>query len=144
MTQWTELLGITVAGLTGIAGIISVLTWQTAKGRAEAAKATAEAAKTQAETKAILARVDEQVSNSHDSNLRVDLDAVGAGVEQLSVKLDEVAGQLACEIAGVRIDLRQIRADLADETRARNQLDTDAHQTHRDMYQRIHALEHDE
>lgn len=61
-----------------------------------------------------LAAVKAEVKNSHETNLRDDVDEIAEAVKRLSEKLDDViAGQRRhdAEIGGVRTDLRQERQE---------------------------------
>ena len=137
--------------LTAVAGVLTVLLVQ-------ARQAAAEARHRDAETQQILAQIahdtrsaNAQVSNTHDTNLREDLDGVGLGVANLSDKLTEVAQQQrvmsyqqqqvsaeiarqAEQLAGLASDVREIRASTT--TLAQN-----SHNTHAEIFGRIRTLE---
>ena len=124
--------------LTAIAGLLTAIGTLVSVLFVHARKAAAEAEQTRAETKEILARIDhkssvtvEQVRNSHpDSNLRDDLDKVADMLRQvhgLAARTDQQMTIMAAE----QRELRQ-RVD---------RLDSDKHDTHKELYDRLRAIE---
>lgn len=131
MAEWGVLLGAIAAVLTALAGLVTALF-------VNARKARAEAEQTRAETKEILARIDhkssvtvEQVRNSHpDGNLRDDIDKVSRLLEQVHGLASRTDQQMTI-VAAEQRELRQ-RVD---------RLDSDKHDTHKELYDRLRAIE---
>ena len=124
--------------LTAIAGLLTAIGTLVSVLFVHARKAAAEAEQTRAETKEILARIDhkssvtvEQVRNSHpDSNLRDDLDKVADMLRQvhgLAARTDQQMTIMAAE-------QRQLRQRV-------DRLDSDKHDTHKELYDRLRAIE---
>ena len=59
---------------------------------------------------AVLEEVREQVSNSHDSNLRDDVDRVDAKVDQVDTKVDRLTGTVEALVRGFEAFAREQRA----------------------------------
>ena len=124
--------------LTAIAGLLTAIGTLVSVLFVHARKAAAEAEQTRAETKEILARIDhkssvtvEQVRNSHpDSNLRDDLDKVADMLRQVHGLASRTDQQMTIMAAEQR-ELRQ-RVD---------RLDSDKHDTHKELYDRLRAIE---
>ena len=62
---------------------------------------------------AVLEEVREQVSNSHDSNLRDDVDRIDAKVDQVDTKVDRLTGRIDELMRGFEIFAREIRTSAA-------------------------------
>lgn len=141
-----ELLAAITALVLALAGLLGVLLVQSVKARAEAAKTAAEISAMRIDT----AETAEQVKNSHDTNLRDDLDAIHATVRSMADAVDRAETGVADVSVDIRRidtrqqgmvdDLRQVRGDLADERNARELLDKHAHDTHADIYRRLNSI----
>ena len=155
-----ELLAAITALVLALAGLLGVLLVQSVKARSEAAKTAAEISAMRINT----AETAEQVKNSHATNLRDDLDATNltvmhtaaavgrmeAAVSRLEVvwtdtaddirRIDTRQQGMVDDLRQVRDDQQQIRADLADERKARELLDKHAHDTHADIYRRLNSI----
>ena len=141
-----EMLAAITALVVALAGLLGVLLVQSVKARSEAAKTAAEISAMRSDTAATA----EQVKNSHDTNLRDDLDAIHATVMSMAAAVDRAetgVTDLAIDIRridtrqqGMVDDLRQVRGDLADERKARELLDKHAHDTHADIYTRLNTI----
>ena len=124
--------------LTAIAGLLTAIGTLVSVLFVHARKAAAEAEQTRAETKEILARIDhkssvtvEQVRNSHpDSNLRDDLDKVADMLRQVHGLASRTDQQMAIMAA----EQRQLRQRV-------DRLDSDKHDTHKELYDRLRAIE---
>lgn len=118
------------AALVAISGLLAVILVQARSARAEARHRDAE-------TKLLLSRIDdnaskakEQVTNSHVTNMRDDMDSTRFAVQQI---VAEQARQ-AEVLTGVAADMREVRSSVA-------RLDEHSHTTHREIFGRLHALE---
>ena len=124
--------------LTAIAGLLTAIGTLVSVLFVHARKAAAEAEQTRAETKEILARIDhkssvtvEQVRNSHpDSNLRDDLDKVADMLRQVH----GLAGRTDQQMTIMAAEQRQLRQRV-------DRLDSDKHDTHKELYDRLRAIE---
>ena len=122
-----ELAGLLVA-ITGLLTVVLV----------QARKTAADVRRMDAETRAMLARIDdnaatarEQTTNSHGTNLRDDIDDTRRAIDYLTAE----HGRTAELLTGLADDMREVRASV-------RRLDSDAHATHRDLYERIRCVEH--
>lgn len=130
--------------LTAVTGVLTVLLVQARGARAEARHRDAETKRLLAGIKRDTAATDAQVSNTHGTNLRDDLDGVGGGVAALTDRLTTVAhqqqimsaevGRLSEQLTGIHSDLREVRG-LTLQTRQ------NSHETHDDIYDRLRAVE---
>jgi predicted RNase H-like nuclease (RuvC/YqgF family) len=69
-----------------------------------------------------LRRVEHQVQNSHETNLRDDIDKIAHGVEKLSEGVEYLKSASVrhdAEIAGLRLEMRAAREDLRVEREER-------------------------
>lgn len=137
--------------LVAVSGLLTVILVQARGARAEARHRDAETQQILAQIAHDTRSANAQVSNTHDTNLREDLDSVGLGVANLSDKLTEVAQQQrvmsyqqqrvsaemarqAEQLAGLASDVREVRASTT--TLAQN-----SHNTHAEIFGRIRTLE---
>lgn len=140
--------------LVAVSGLLTVVLVQARGARAEARHRDAETQQILAQIAHDTRSANAQVSNTHDTNLREDLDSVGLGVANLSDKLTEVAQQQrvmsyqqqrvsaemarqAEQLAGLASDVREVRASTT--TLAQN-----SHNTHAEIFGRIRALEQED
>lgn len=116
--------------LGAITGLLTVVFVQARSARAEARHRDAE-------TRVLLARIDEnaeaakqQVTNSHNTNLRDDLDSAWSVSNQVLADL----GRHSELLHAVAEDVRETRAYV-------HRIDAQSHETHREIFGRLHALE---
>ena len=122
-----ELAGLLVA-ITGLLTVVLV----------QARKTAADVRRMDAETRAMLARIDDnaaatkdQTTNAHGTNLRDDIDDTRRAIEYLTAE----HGRTAELLTGLATDMREVRSSVA-------RLDSNAHDTHRDLDRRLRSLEH--
>ena len=132
------------AMLVAVSGLLTVVLVRARGARAEARHRDAE-------TQQILAQIahdtrctNEQVSNTHPTNLREDMDGIGGGVAALTSRISAVSTQQqqilaeqarqAERLTGISEDIREVRGTTS-------RLDQNSHETHAEIFGRIRALE---
>jgi|GEM_PF-2755735 len=130
--------------LTAVTGVLTVLLVQARGARAEARHRDAETQQILAQIAHDTRSVNTQVSNTHDTCLREDMDGMQHGITLLGERLTAMSAlqqqtlaaqaQQSEQLLGVADDVRQLRGSM-------ERLDRNAHGTHRDLYDRLRALE---
>lgn len=137
--------------LVAVSGLLTVVLVQARGARAEARHRDAETRALLVEIESAAKRTDAQISNTHPTNLREDLDGVGLGVANLSDKLTEVAQQqrvmsyqqqqVSAEIARQAEQLTGLASDVREVRASTTTLAQNAHHTHAEIFGRIRTLE---
>lgn len=119
--------------LTALTGLIIAVFVQARRAKTEADAAKADLKRTQA----VLGEVKEQVANTHQTNLRDDIDNLTALIERLSVS------QSGMKAVVHRLDLttEAIRGEARDERARVGRIEAEAHDTHNDLYRMIREIE---
>ena len=132
-TEMSALLAAIATVLTALTGLIIAVFVQARRARTEADDARADRVKTQA----VLGEVKEQVANTHPTNLRDDIDNLTALIERLSVSQADMKAVVH------RLDLttEAIRGEARDERARVGRIESEAHDTHSDLYRLIRELE---
>lgn len=132
MDSTIELLTAMTALIVAVGGLLTVVLVQGQRARTEARKTAAEIEAMRRDTK----RTVEHVANAHDTNLRADVDDVKAAQDQILANQAELSESLRA----ITRDVAQIRTELVTDRQARQQLDQQAHDSHKDLYEKIAAL----
>ena len=134
-TEMSALLAAIATVLTALTGLIIAVFVQARRAKTEADDAKADRMKTQA----VLGEVKEQVANTHQTNLRDDIDNLTALVERLSVSQSD----MKAVVHRVEETTEAIRGEARDDRARVGRLDAEAHETHADIYRLIRDLKED-
>lgn len=128
----SALLAAIATVLTALTGLIIAVFVQARRARTEADDAKADRVKTQA----VLGEVKEQVANTHQTNLRDDIDNLTALIERLSVSQSDMKAVVH------RLDstTEAIRGEARDERARVGRIEAEAHDTHSDLYRLIREI----
>ena len=131
-SEMSALLAAIATVLTALTGLIIAVFVQARRARTEADDAKADRMKTQA----VLGEVKEQVANTHQTNLRDDIDNLTALVERLSVSQSDMKAVVH------RLDstTEAIRGEARDERARVGRIEAEAHDTHSDLYRLIRDI----
>ena len=131
-SEMSALLAAIATVLTALTGLIVAVFVQARRARTEADDAKADRMKTQA----VLGEVKEQVANTHQTNLRDDIDNLTALVERLSVSQSDMKAVVH------RLDstTEAIRGEARDERARVGRIEAEAHDTHSDLYRLIRDI----
>ena len=131
-TEVSALLAAIATVLTALTGLIIAVFVQARRAKTEADAAKADRKRTQA----VLGEVKEQVTNTHPTNLRDDIDNLTALIERLSVSqsdMKEVVHRLDSTTEAIRGEARDERARVG-------RIEAEAHDTHSDLYRLIREI----
>lgn len=134
-SEMSALLAAIATVLTALTGLIIAVFVQARRARTEADDAKADRMKTQA----VLGEVKEQVANTHQTNLRDDIDNLTALVERLSVSQSD----MKAVVHRVEETTEAIRGEARDDRARVGRLDAEAYETHADIYRLIRDLKED-
>ena len=131
-SEMSALLAAIATVLTALTGLIIAVFVQARRAKTEADDAKADRMKTQA----VLGEVKEQVANTHQTNLRDDIDNLTALVERLSVSQSDMKAVVH------RLDstTEAIRGEARDERARVGRIEAEAHDTHSDLYRLIRDI----
>ena len=132
-TEMSALLAAIATVLTALTGLIIAVFVQARRAGTEADDAKADRVKTQA----VLGEVKEQVANTHQTNLRDDIDNLTALIERLSRSQSDMKAVVH------RLDstAEAIRGEARDERARVSRIEAEAHDTHSDLYRLIRDIE---
>ena len=132
-SEMSALLAAIATVLTALTGLIIAVFVQARRARTEADDAKADRVRTQA----VLGEVKEQVANTHQTNLRDDIDNLTALIERLSRSQSDMKAVVH------RLDstTEAIRGEARDERARVGRIEAEAHDTHSDLYRLIREIE---
>lgn len=138
--EWTALMGAVGVVLTALSALVVAVFVQARKAKSD----TADAALAREQTRKTLLEVKDQVTNTHATNLREDLTSVQLGQAELAKLIERISESLTGMKAVVgRIDttVESIRGEARDDRARVERIDSDAHETHADIYRRLREQE---
>lgn len=138
--EWPQVTAL----LTAMTALLGVVLVQARQARAEARHRDAETQKILSEIEASTKRTDGQISNSHSTNLRDDLDRMHRDIGGLSQRVGELGrqqAQILAEQTRQAGQLADLAADMRDVRQLTIQTRQNAHDTHTDIFRRLRDVE---
>lgn len=142
--EWSAIITALSLIITALAGLITAIFVQARNARAAAEKSKAETEVLLRSLRDTQQKTLDQVANTHDINLRDDLDRHWEILQQISqsqANMRTIQDDQGKTIDRTALDVSQVRTELEGVRRNVTEVDSRGNRTHGEIFERIHSLE---